>query len=158
MRGAPSTSERGVTLGEALIALAILAVVVLALTQLVFAIIQSNQYSRDYTVAVNIAEKYLEQVRTRVLSDSVAIPVYYQITASEAATRVDANGTPSAAGKFERLVTVTGTDLNVDGFPDYKVVAVRVRFKPNNPTFNAASAGNRSVTLTSAVAPIVPAP
>lgn len=113
----------GFTLIEGMIAMVIFAVVVLALTALLYAIIQGNRDTNLYTTLVTLATDRLERIQVQSLnSDAVS----FGAIGNEGPTTVNAQGIADAAGKFIRQVFVNDFDLGTPGNVDYKEVEVRV--------------------------------
>ena len=132
----------GFTLIEAMIAVAIFAVVVLALTVLLYAVIKGNRESNLYTLEVTLATDRLEKIQLQSLnSDAVS----FGTIANEGPITVDSEGGPDVNGKFTRQVVVTNFDIGTPGNVDYKEVEVIV----------TSLETNRVVRLKSIVAPPV---
>jgi type IV pilus modification protein PilV len=102
--------QKGFTLLEVLIALAILSIGLLAINAMTIMVIQSNYKSRNLTTAVNLAQNKL---------DDLKISAYASIIAGSE-TNLNTEGV-SGSGIFNRSVTVT-----TNATPSYKTVEVKI--------------------------------
>lgn len=133
-------SSKGFTLIEALIAMAMFSVVVLALTSLLYAVINSNRQSSLYSIMTALAKDKVEKVQLQALNSDQTT---FGAIGNEALVTIDAQGNVSATGRFTRQVAITNFDIGIPGNVDYKGVDVTV----------TSLETKRSVTLSTIVAP-----
>ena len=133
-------SSKGFTLIEALIAMAMFSVVVLALTSLLYAVINTNRQSSLYSIMTALAKDQVEKIQLQALNSDQAT---FGAIGNQALVTIDAQGAVSVNGRFTRQVTVANFDIGTVGNVDYKEVDVTV----------TSLETNRSVTLSTIVAP-----
>lgn len=107
---AETNRQKGFTLLEVLVALAIFSIGLLAINAMTVMVIKSNYKSRNLTTAVNLAQNKL---------DDLKISSYASIVAGSE-SGLDEEENPGS-GIFDRSVTVTTNTT-----PDYKVVEVKI--------------------------------
>ncbi len=111
----------GFTMIEAMIAMAIFAVVVLGLSALLYAVIKGNRDNSLYTNLVTLATDRLERIQLQSLNSDT---MTFGAIINEGPTTVNAQGIADVNGKFTRQVFVNNFDLGTPGNVDYKEVEV----------------------------------
>ena len=109
--------EKGFTLLEITIAIAILSIGLLAVASMVHMVMNSNRQSSHLTTAVNLVQGKIDELR---LGD-------YSSIADESESGLDEDGT-AGNGIFARAVSVTENFT-----PAVKIVQVTVSWNDNNP-------------------------
>jgi type II secretion system protein I len=109
--------QSGFTLLEILVAMAIFSFGIFALSSMTVSVIKSNYKSKNMTIAVDLAQNKLDDLR---------ITNYANIV-DTTENHLDENGVPVTGGLFNREVTVTS---NVN--PNYKTVDVTVSWADPN--------------------------
>ncbi|MFH0731200.1 MAG: prepilin-type N-terminal cleavage/methylation domain-containing protein [Pseudomonadota bacterium] len=126
--GRNGTAENGFSLIEAVVALGLFSLCILAAIQMAAAVVNTNQTARDYTVALFLAQNKLEEVKACEFSQ----------VASGEEKNLDAGG-ECGAGTFDRWVKVADQLT-----PRFKIVTVGVSWGSRIP---------RQVVLATIVAP-----
>lgn len=122
------TAENGFSLIEAVMAIGLFSLCILAVVQMAAAVVTSNQTARDFTAALLLAQNKLEELKACEFS---------QVVSGEE-KKLDAGGV-CGAGAFDRWVKVSDQPK-----PEFKAVTVRVSWGNNVP---------RQVVLATIVAP-----
>lgn len=128
MMGRNRTGESGFSLIEAVIAIGLFSLCILAVTQMAGMVLRTNQTARDCTTALFLARNKMEEVKAIEFSDVV----------SGEEKALDADGM-TGAGMFDRWVEVSD-----QATPRCKTVSVRVVW---------GSQDSRRVVLTTIIAP-----
>jgi type II secretion system protein I len=123
-----ATAEAGFSLIEAVIAMGLFSLCILAVIQMAATVVNTNQTARDYTAALFLARNKLEEIKACEFSEVV----------SGEEKKLDAGGT-CGAGAFDRWVKVSDQPK-----PRLKAVTVGVSWGRNIP---------RQVVLSTIVAP-----
>lgn len=108
--------EKGFSLVEITVALAIGAIGLLALAGIIVYTVNTNRYATDISIATALARQKIEQIK---LTD-------YNYVVDETEYNLDQNGNPVTSGRYSR---VTDVRENVAGF-NTKTVDVTVYFSP----------------------------
>ena len=108
--------EKGFSLVEITVALAIGAIGLLALAGIIVYTVNTNRYATDISIATALARQKIEQIK---LTD-------YNYVVNETEYNLDQNGNPVTSGRYSR---VTDVRENVAGF-NTKTVDVTVYFSP----------------------------
>jgi type II secretion system protein I len=119
--------ENGFSLIEAMMAIGLFSLCILAAIQIAATVMNTNQMARDYTAALFLAQNKMEEVKACQFGDVV----------SGEEKKLDADGA-SGSGAFDRWVHVSDQPK-----PQCKTVTVRVTWGRN---------GSRQVVLASIIA------
>ena len=112
-----TSQEKGFTLLEITVAIAILSIGLLAVASMVHMVMNSNRQSSHLTTAINLVQAKIDELR---LSD-------YSTIADENEVDLDEDGS-AGDGIFDRAVSVTENFT-----PAIKIIQVTVRWNDNNP-------------------------
>jgi len=126
--GRNRSGEDGFSLIEAVMAMGLFSLCILAVTQMAGVVIKTHQTARDCTTALFLAGNKMEEVKVIPFSDVV----------SGGEKNLDADGI-AGAGTFDRWIEVSDQDT-----PRCKTVSVRVAW---------GSEDSRQVVLTTIIAP-----
>lgn len=122
--------EEGFTLLEALIAMTIVSIALLATGSLLFAITGFNRHSRQRTAATTLAQDRLEEMKL--------IPYSTIIGGTTTETGLDEDGNTGGDAIYDRVIVIDDTS-----YPGMKTIAVTVNWNHMGDI--------RNVTLRSAV-------
>jgi prepilin-type N-terminal cleavage/methylation domain-containing protein len=111
----PGSDRSGMTLIETLVALFVLGICIAGMCGLVVTVKQVNDRARDHYTAINLAKNRTERAK---MFDFAEVPEFAEI-----GTVIDKHGSPTSAGRFQRITTVTAVKSNL-----YEVV-VEVKIK-----------------------------
>jgi prepilin-type N-terminal cleavage/methylation domain-containing protein len=132
-----ASSQRGFTLAEVLIAVAVIGIGLAAIS-MGFGIATSGvEVGRQQTTAVLLAEQRVEQLRTLVIANFVNVAI-------AAGTTQEAYGAIPNGPGYRRQTTIGDIDTNGDGIIDMKRVQVVVFYRPIT---ERGTQGERQVTL-----------
>lgn len=122
------TGEHGFSLIEAVMAIGLFSLCILAAAQMAASVIKTNQVAREYTAALFLARNKMEEIKAREFGDVV----------SGEENAIDAGGA-IGSGAFNRSVRVSDQDT-----PRSKTVTVRVGWGGND---------SRQVVLATIISP-----
>ena len=145
MRESRSSHEKGFSLIESLIAMAILTISVLGLAQMMGVAIHQSAFSRSSTMAVAVAERQLEDLRALYNDDLANNTTSSKLTETNPHTGTAVTLDPPS-GSAMGAVTFDVT-WNVDFDAKQKTVTVTVTPQNPNPQQNA------SVSMTTIFSP-----
>jgi len=117
----------GLTLTEALIAILIMSVGLLAIGTLLYSIMGYNQYSGTVTTATTLAQDKLESLKATDYADIS--------TGTVSETSIDENG--NSGGIYTRSTAVDTDNATLPG-KEYKIVSVTVTWNWNGKAQNVA--------------------
>ena len=151
------SSERGFTLIETAIALVVMMIVGLGAASLFFFAAQNNMGANDRELAMAVAQKRMEWLRSMPLNATATATAYSYPNGGLKAT--GANGvseTTTNGGRPYRVVTtITDVDTDLENTaasnaipPTIKVITIRVTPLGAGPEFNQVDSVFGSVTLT----------
>jgi prepilin-type N-terminal cleavage/methylation domain-containing protein len=115
--------QRGLTLAEVLIAIAVIAVGLTAIAMGFGIATTGAETGRQQTVALLLAEQRIEQLRSRILAD------FSDAVVSPGTTREGYASIPNGAG-YRRQTAIGDLDPDGDGVTDMKRVTVDVFYRP----------------------------
>lgn len=150
------SSQRGVSLIEALIALAVMAIGLLGVVGMQATLRNNADISRQRSEAVRMAQAEIERLRSFTLLDGAATGVLdFADIASQSAVDVTPTGTGSAANAtFKRTVTVTTPGAND---PQMKTLNVEVRWwDRRSDASDATDPNSQSIILQTSIAKATP--
>ncbi len=152
------SSERGFTMIETAIALVVMMVVGLGAASLFFFAAQNNIGANDRELAMAVAQKRMEWLRSMPLDGTATATAYSYPNGGLKAT--SANGvsetTTSGGRSYQVVTTITDVDTDLDNTATsnaipatIKVITIRVTPVGAGPAFNRVTSVFGSVTLTS---------
>ncbi|HWT00450.1 MAG TPA: prepilin-type N-terminal cleavage/methylation domain-containing protein [Pyrinomonadaceae bacterium] len=151
------SSERGFTMIETAIALVVMMVVGLGAASLFFFAAQNNIGANDRELAMAVAQKRMEWLRSMPLDPTTTTTAYSYPGGGLKAT--SANGvsetTTNGGRPYQVVTTITDVDTDLDNTatsnaipPTIKVITIRVTPLGAGPEFNQVTSVFGSVTLT----------
>jgi Tfp pilus assembly protein PilV len=152
------SSERGFTMIETAIALVVMMIVGLGAASLFFFAAQNNLGANDRELAMAVAQKRMEWLRSMPLDATSAATAYAYPNGGLKAT--SANGisetTTSGGRSYQVVTTITDVDTDTDNTATsnaipatMKIITIRVTPIGAGPEFNRVTTVFGSVTLTS---------
>lgn len=155
--GEGRSSERGFTMIETAIALVVMMIVGLGAASLFFFAAQNNIGANDRELAMAVAQKRMEWLRSMPLNPTTAATAYSYPNGGLQAT--GANGVSETATNggrpYQVVTTITDVDTDLDNTaasnaipPTIKVITIRVTPLGAGPDFNQVNSVFGSVTLT----------
>ncbi len=148
--------QRGVSLVEALVALAVMSIGLLGVVGMQATLRNNADLSRQRSEAVRMAQTEVERLRSFVLLDGAPSgDLDFADIATSAAIETTPTGTGAAANaRFRRTVTVT--PVPTDG-PQMKTVKVEVRWWDRRADFSdLADVNSQSIVLQTSIAKVAP--
>jgi len=119
--------QKGLTLTEALIAILIMSVGLLAIGTLLYSTMAYNRYSETVTTATTLAQDKLEALKIEDYADIS--------TGTVSETNIDENG--NSGGIYTRSTSVVPDNTTLPG-KEYKIVSVTVTWNWNGKAQNVA--------------------
>lgn len=152
------SNERGFTMIETAIALVVMMIVGLGAASLFFFAAQNNLGANDRELAMAVAQKRMEWLRSMPLDATATSTAYSYPNGGLKATSVNGvSETTTSAGRSYRVVTtITDVDTDQDNTATsnaipatMKIITIRVTPIGAGPEFNRVTSVFGSVTLTS---------
>ncbi len=152
------SSERGFTMIETAIALVVMMIVGLGAASLFFYAAQNNIGANDRELAMAVAQKRMEWLRSMPLDATAASTNYsYPNGGLKATSAGGVSETTTSGGRSYRVVTtITDVDTDLDNTATsnaipatMKIITIRVTPIGSGPDFNRVNTVFASVTLTS---------
>lgn len=153
-----NSSERGFTLIETVIALVLMMIVGLGAASLFFYAASNNIGANDREMAMAVAQKRMEWLRSMPLTNTARTTAYaYPGGGLKATDAAGVSETTTSGGRsYQVITTITDLDTDLENTatsnaipPTIKTITIRVIPIGSGPDFNRVNTVFASVTLTS---------